>query len=89
MRLLITFARIYPLQSAAMLIALLLAGLAEGIGLSALIPLLSIAVGDRSGSAEPSSGLEKMVTETLSTLGLDPTIGVLLVVIVCSVLFQR
>jgi len=68
-----------------MLLALLLAGLVEGVGLSALIPLLSIAVGSQAGAAKGGSGLEKTVTETLSALGLDPTIGVLLLVIVCSI----
>ena len=42
MRLLYTFARKYPIQSTIMLSALLLAGLAEGVGLSALFPLLAI-----------------------------------------------
>ena len=42
MRLLIILrAQAYPLQSAIMLLALLLAGVAEGIGLSALLPLIS------------------------------------------------
>ena len=49
MRLLITFSRSYPWQSVFMLLALLFAGLAEGIGLSALLPLLSIAIGREHG----------------------------------------
>jgi ATP-binding cassette subfamily C protein len=72
-----------------MLIALLLAGLAEGVGLSALIPLLSIAVGSQAGAVQGASkggsGLEQTVTEALSALGLDPTIGVLLLVIIFSI----
>jgi ATP-binding cassette, subfamily C, bacterial len=42
MRLLITFARIYPIHSLIVLFALLLAGIAEGLGISALLPLFSI-----------------------------------------------
>jgi ATP-binding cassette subfamily C protein len=84
-----TFVRIYPFQTVAMLIALLLAGLAEGVGLSALIPLLSIAIGSQAGAVQGASkggsGLEQMVTEALSALGLDPTIGVLLLVIIFSI----
>ena len=41
MHLLKTFARAYPLQSAVMLFALLIAGLIEGVSLTALLPLLN------------------------------------------------
>ena len=85
MRLLITFARTYPLQSALMLFALLLAGLAEGVGLSALLPLLSVAIGSQAAAAHRTSGLEHTVREILSILGLNPTIGVLLLVVVISI----
>jgi len=92
MRLLISFARAYPLQSAIMLLALLLAGVAEGIGLSALLPLISVAIGSQTG-AEPGasashSGLERVVSEYLAALGLTPTIGVLLVVIVLAIVLK-
>ena len=42
MRILITFAIRYPLQSTLMLLALLLAGIVEGFGLTALMPLLGV-----------------------------------------------
>ncbi len=93
MRLLISLTRQYPWQSAVMLFALLLAGIAEGIGLSALLPLVSIVVGSQAGpgpSASASgSGLEKTVTETLSVLGLTPTLGTLLVVFVLTILLKN
>ena len=41
MHLLKTFARAYPLQNAVMLVALLIAGLVEGLSLTALLPLLN------------------------------------------------
>ena len=41
MHLLKTFARAYPMQSAIMLIALLIAGLVEAVSLTALLPLLN------------------------------------------------
>ncbi len=53
MRLMLTFFRAYPGQTVIMLIALLLAGIAEGMGLSALLPLLNIAV-KSSGQARTS-----------------------------------
>ena len=92
MRLLISFARAYPLQSAIMLIALLLAGLAEGVGLSALLPLISVAMsgqmGGATGASTGHSGLERFVTKTLVSVGLTPTLGVLLIVIVSAIVLK-
>jgi ATP-binding cassette subfamily C protein len=92
MRLLISFARAYPLQSAIMLIALLLAGLAEGVGVSALLPLISVAMDGQTGAVPGASaghsGLERLVTETLVSVGLTPTLGVLLIVIVFAIVLK-
>jgi ATP-binding cassette subfamily C protein len=93
MRLLISLARKYPWQSVIMLLALLLAGIAEGIGLSAMLPLISTVVGNQAGpvpgAAASGSGLEKTVTETLSVFGLTPTLGTLLVVFVLTILLKN
>jgi ATP-binding cassette subfamily C protein len=92
MRLLISFARAYPLQSAIMLLALLLAGVAEGIGLTALLPLVSVAIGNQTetqgGNFASDSGLERVVTETLAVIGLTPTLGVLLTVITLAIVLK-
>jgi ATP-binding cassette subfamily C protein len=96
MRLLITFARVYPLQSAMTLFALLLAGIAEGFGLTAMLPLLATVAGrgfggervGPGGASDNDSGLAHVVTEVLSSLGLSPTIGVLLAVIVTGVIIK-
>jgi ATP-binding cassette subfamily C protein len=56
MRLLISLARAYPSQSIIMLLALLLAGAAEAVGLSVLLPLVSIAIGSQ---AEAQAGTPK------------------------------
>ena len=92
MRFLITIARAYPLQSAIMLLCLSLAGVAEGIGLSALLPLVSLAMGGQTGAvtgtAAGHSGVERVVTETLASVGLPPTLGVLLVVIVLAIVLK-
>ncbi len=45
MRLLITFASIYPVRSTFMVLALMFAGILEGVGLSMLLPLFGIAAG--------------------------------------------
>ena len=92
MRLIILFARKYPWQSATMLFALLLAGIAEGFGISALLPLISTVAGGHAGAGKagsPSgSGLERMVTDTLTALGVSPSIGVLLVLIVLAIVLK-
>jgi len=96
MRLLITFARLYPLQSAMTLFALVLAGIAEGFGLTAMLPLLATVGGSGFGGEIGAPGsasdhaprLSHVVTEVLSSLGLSPTVGVLLAVIVTGVILK-
>ena len=44
MRLMLHLFRVYPLASFLMILALFLAGLAEGLGVSALLPMLKIAM---------------------------------------------
>jgi ATP-binding cassette subfamily C protein len=93
MRILITFARAYPLPSALMLFALLLAGIVEGAGLSALLPLLGTVVGQQhgleqtpaTGAANSVPGAEYGVNQILGFLGLEPSAGILLLLIVLSI----
>lgn len=90
MRLLITFARKYPLNSAIMVLALLLAGMLEGIGLSMLLPLIGIAISNPTGAGPlpaakegaPDSILERMVSDGFTALGITPTLGLLLIVMI-------
>ncbi|MDT8386352.1 MAG: ABC transporter ATP-binding protein [Thiogranum sp.] len=82
MRLMFTFFRAYPWQSAVMLVALLFAGIAEGIGLSALLPLINIAIKDE--TAERNE-FERAITDFLLSVGIQPTIGTLLIIIVLGV----
>lgn len=92
MQLMISLVRKYPWQSAIMLSALLLAGVAEGIGLSALLPLISIAIGEQTGGTAGTfpggTGLDQAVTKTLAAVGLSPTLGVLLTVITLAIVLK-
>jgi len=96
MHLLFTFARAYPLHTTIMVIALLVAGFLEGIGLSMLLPLVGIAVSRQFGteqshaadSSTAESALEKMVVNVFSALGISPTVGVLLVVIIATIILK-
>jgi ATP-binding cassette, subfamily C, bacterial len=88
MRLLITFARIYPIHSAMVLFALLLAGITEGVGISALLPLFSVIADPNAGVGGNASGLASLVTTVLSFFNLKPDIGVLLLFIVIAVMLK-
>ena len=91
MRLMASFFRAYPGRTSIMLIALLLSGVAEGIGLSALLPLLNIALGTDAASAltgvamPQQSDFERNVLDMFARVGIAPTLGNMLWVIVTGV----
>jgi ATP-binding cassette subfamily C protein len=93
MRLMLSFFRAYRLQTFLMLVALLLSALAEGIGLSALLPLLNVALGEDQavslglgGSAE--SAFEQRVLAVLDWAAIAPTLGNMLLLIVVGMLLK-
>ncbi len=96
MRLLLIFARTYPRRSFVMLLCLMLAAVAEGVGLSSLLPLLSLATksGATLGGHSPGpvehggSWLEHAIGNALGTVGLQPSIGLLLSIIVGGVVLK-
>jgi ATP-binding cassette, subfamily C, bacterial len=83
MRFLITIARMYPGRSALTLVSLLFASVAEGLSLLLLLPSLNLLTSDSAqGPANGLSGLGHMLTEALSAIGVTPTVGALLVIMV-------
>ena len=96
MRFLLKMARAYPWPSTFMVCALLLAGILDAIGLSMLLPLLSIAIGVQSGpekvavtsEAAEASKLEQLVTDAFSALGLTPTVEMVLMVIIAAIILK-
>jgi ATP-binding cassette subfamily C protein len=83
MRFLITIARMYPGRSALTLVSLLFASVAEGLSLLLLLPSLNLLTSDSAqGPGNGLSGLGHMLTEALSAIGVTPTVGALLVVMV-------
>ncbi len=80
MKLFVAFGRAYPAQSSLVLGALMLGSLFEGLGLTTLLPLLSARAGDAAGGAQ--SGVGGVVTRLLGSMGLTPTVGVMLWIIV-------
>ncbi|MCG6886029.1 MAG: ABC transporter ATP-binding protein/permease [Proteobacteria bacterium] len=94
MHLLKTFARAYPLQSAVMLFALLIAGLVEGVSLTALLPLLDLVLdkqgtpgGDVSG-VEAHSGVGGFVLGAVEAAGFTPSILILLIIILLGAILK-
>jgi len=90
MRLMLHLFRAYPMPSFLMVLALFLSGLAEGLGLSALLPMLKIALssGDNAAAAEPPGELEQAVLDLMAWLGIPVTLGALLLVIVVAAFFK-
>ncbi len=91
MGLMLNFFRAYPSQTVLMLLALLLSGIAEGVGLSALLPMLNIALGSETTtmltgmSPASDNGFEQAVLDTLTFVGIAPTLGNMLGIIVAGV----
>jgi ATP-binding cassette subfamily C protein len=87
----LTFFRAYPGQTLIMMIALLLAGIAEGIGLSAFLPFLSIAIRNdaRANAADtaqnPPNEFEQIFINLLGEIGISPSIGTLLIIIIAGI----
>lgn len=77
MRTLYTYIMVFPRRSAFVLFALLMAGIAEALSLTALLPLLSIAVGETS-----DSGIGKFMGDALLSIGIEPTLDMILIIIV-------
>jgi ATP-binding cassette subfamily C protein len=69
------FLRRYPRRSALIVALLILSGLAEGVGVASLLPLLDLAV---AGTRGDGSGASASLTSVLGAVGLSPTLGVLL-----------
>ena len=91
MRLMASFFRAYRGPTLLMLAALILSGLAEGVGLSALVPLLNIALGPEAGGALPgvpadaATAFEMQVLKVLQALDISPTLGNMLWIIVAGI----
>ncbi len=74
LRMLASFVRRYPGRSAAALVATFVASLFEGLGMSMLLSMLSIAT-DESGAP---TGPQRMAMGALSQIGIEPRPGALL-----------
>ncbi|MBW2476685.1 MAG: ABC transporter ATP-binding protein, partial [Deltaproteobacteria bacterium] len=90
MLLIIKFAKAYPRHSLLMLLALILAGVVEGLGLTALLPLLQKAIDLPAGTASPNPNTtpDNFITSTLTSFDIPVTVGSLLMVIMVGVILR-
>lgn len=72
-------ARAYPGRTLVSLVALLVAGILQGISLTALLPMLQVALDPQQVPSELGGS---RVVAVLTGVGLDPSLGVLLIIIV-------
>ena len=89
MRLLLVFARSYPRHSLVIVGCLLLAAVAEGIGIGSALPILEMATeGEQDAAAADGEslkqGLKAAITQGVRAVGLQPTLGVLLAILVLA-----
>ena len=95
MRLLLNLIKAYPWRTAIALVAILLAGIADGLSITALLPLLNIATRGKSSTeltlqegGDAGSQLEAFIIDGLASMGLEASLGVLLTVIVVAVIIK-
>jgi ATP-binding cassette subfamily C protein len=84
MKVLFALARQHPWAITLMIGCLLVAGLAEGIGLSAFLPLLTLAIGSDAGDSAQPSDLELQIRALFERVGIEPTIQSILVLVVVA-----
>jgi len=80
MRIILAFGKSYPLRTLLMLLSLVIAGVVEGVSLTTMLPLVSVMLGDSGHSSMVASH----VAGVLHSVGLEPTISVLLIIIVAG-----
>ncbi len=90
MRLIRDFIVSHPWNSALLMVLLFLAGVADGLGLSAMLPMLNLAFDSTAGSANGAAedSLSALVYGVIASIGLQPSLGVLLGLIVTGIAFK-
>ena len=89
MRFLITIARMYPGRTVLSIFCLLFASVAEGVGLLLLLPVIGVVTGETGqGKGNNLFGVGEYLTQSLSYVGLSPTVGPLLIIIVLCIAFK-
>lgn len=89
MRFLITIARMYPGRAVLSIFCLFFASVAEGFGLLLLLPVIGVVTGETGqGNGNNLFGVGDYLIQFLSNVGLKPTMGPLLIIIVLCIAFK-
>lgn len=80
------FIRDYPGQCLVVWVSLAVASVAEGLSLSTLLPMLTIATGSKSGMV--SQRTSDYISTALHSLSIRPTIATMMVIVVLGLLFK-
>ncbi len=84
MHLLVTFSRAYPRRTALLAVCLIIGGLAEGIGVSSLLPFLGRAVSG-GGANTAASPAEQWIVDMVRDAGLEPSMTIFLAIILAGI----
>jgi ATP-binding cassette subfamily C protein len=94
MRLFFILSRAYPGETFALIVAIFFAGLAEGLSITAFLPMLNMAIGRDIGGGADGAGAEeggefaRATVDALASVGLEPTIGLLLVIVLLGIIIK-
>lgn len=77
------FMKAYPGRTFVMILSLLVAGLTEGIGVTAMLPLLDVGT-----TGKPSTALGRRVADMVASMGLPPTFETFLLILVAGILLK-
>lgn len=80
------FVRAYPWRTGAALLALVVAGILEGLSLATLLPVISLAGGWEGGAVD--SRLQQTVERAVAALGVTPSLGLLLGLVVGALVLK-
>lgn len=86
MQLIKAFFKQYPIQCLIVWGCLIVASLAEGLSLSTLLPMLSIATGNKSGLVDDKTS--DFLSTTLHNLSISPTIGTMIVIVLVGLFLK-
>lgn len=84
MQLIKAFFKQYPTQCLIVWSCLIVASIAEGLSLSTLLPMLSIATGNQSGMVDERTS--DFLSSTLHQLSINPTIGTMVIIVLLGLL---
>ena len=92
MHLFFVFARNYPISSALMVLGLIFAALAEGVGIGAMLPLFALVLRQQAGTDAAELGgetdIERRVADLFTSMGVEVTLANLAIVLLSTLIVK-